>query len=202
MQTNGGRVIWTADPEWGMAGAPENARQEALELATETMGELMAFWGFKASMGRIWTLLYLSAEPLPADEIARLTGLSSGAVSMAVADLQKWGIVERAPKGQARKRHYRAETDVWGIVKRIFRERELRLVGRAVDRFGRAAEVLEASLEAHPEDEDARFMLERVRGLLGLARTGYALVEGFAKVGHLTLEPIRGALSRHGRGGG
>ncbi len=113
-----------------MTTTPAEARQRALDLAAETMGELIAFWGFKASMGRIWTLLYLSSRPLPADEIAERTQLSAGAVSMALADLQQWGIAERAALPGDRRRHYRAETDVWGMVRRIVRERELRLVGR------------------------------------------------------------------------
>lgn len=182
-----------------MTLSPEQARQRAIDLAAETMGELIAFWGFKASMGRIWTLLYLSSEPLPADEIAERTQLSAGAVSMALADLQQWGIAERAVLPGERKRHYRAETDVWGMVRRIVRERELRLVGRSVARFSEAVELLEQSLKAHPDDDEARFMLGRLRGLLGLAQTGYRLVEAFAEFGMFTLDPIRGALSREPR---
>ena len=179
-----------------MTGSPEQTRQRAIDLAAETMGELMAFWGFKASMGRIWTLLYLSSVPLPADVIAERTRLSTGAVSMALAELQQWGIAERAVLSGERKRHYRAETDVWGIVRRIVRERELRLVGRSVQRFSEAVAVLEALLQEHPDDTEASFMVGRLRGLLTLARIGYQLVEGFAEVGRFTLDPIRGALGQ------
>src|SRR6476619_6269176 len=126
-----------------MEQSPRQVRQRAVDLAAETMGELMAFWGFKASMGRIWTLLYLSPEALPADVIAERTQLSAGAVSMALAELQQWGIVDRAVQHGERKRHFKAETDVWGIVRRIIRERELRLVGRSVQRFSEAVELLE-----------------------------------------------------------
>lgn len=173
----------------------DEARQQAIDLAAETMAELIAFWGFKGSMGRIWTLLYLSPQPLSADEIAERTGLSSGAVSMAMADLQQWGIADRAPMGNERKKHYRAETDVWGMVKRIIRERELRLVARAVQRFESAVEVLEAALAENPEDREIAFMITRLKGLLALARTGYSLVEAFADVGLFSLAPIRGALA-------
>lgn len=174
--------------------SPTEARQRAIDLAAETMGELIAFWGFKASMGRIWTLLYLSAAPLSADVIAERTQLSAGAVSMALAELQQWGIVDRAIRHGERKRHFRAETDVWGIVRRIIRERELRLVGRSVQRFSEAVRILEELLERDPDDAEAAFMLGRLRGLLGLAQTGYHLVESFAEAGLFTLDPIRGAL--------
>lgn len=166
-------------------------RERAIQIASATMGDLVAFWGFKSSMGRIWTLLYLSTEPLDADVIAERTGLSAGAVSMGLNDLQQWGIVERAVVADARRRHYVAETDVWGIVRRIFRERELRMIARARDRFRDAIAELE-SVES-PDDED-RFALERLRGLLGLAEIGYSLVETFARVGMFTLEPVKGVL--------
>ena len=174
---------------------PEEARARAVGLAAETMGELVSFWGFKTSMGRIWTLLYLSSAPLPADVIAERTGLSSGAVSMALSELGQWGLVHRAATPDNRKRHYAADTDVWGIVRRIVRERELRLVGRAVERFGEAIEALEEARREHPDDEELLFMLARLRGLHDLARIGYRMVERFAEVGKLSLLPIRGRLS-------
>ena len=177
----------------------EETRQRAIDLAAETMGELMVFWGFKASMGRIWTLLYLSSTPLPADVIATRTRLSAGAVSMALTELQQWGIAERAVLPGERKRHYQAETDVWGMVRRIIRERELRLVGRSVQRFTEAVGVLEENLREHPDDHEASFMIGRLRGLLTLAQIGYRLVESFAEVGMFTLDPIRGALNKQAK---
>jgi len=172
----------------------DNARREAVDLAAETMGELIAFWGFKASMGRIWTVLYLAPEPLTADEIAARTSLSAGAVSMGLADLQQWGVVDRAMVGGERKRHFRAETDVWGIVRRIFRERELRLIGRSIERFRSAESRIQAALTAHPDDAELRFILGRIQGLLLLTGIGYRLVETFAEVGTFSLAPIRDAL--------
>ena len=88
-------------------------RQQAIGIAAETMGELVEFWGFKASMGRIWTILYLCTTPLPADEIAERTQLSAGAVSMTLAELMQWGLVVRVPMPNQRKRFYTADTDVW-----------------------------------------------------------------------------------------
>ncbi|MEZ4316847.1 MAG: ArsR family transcriptional regulator [Myxococcota bacterium] len=170
-------------------------RERAILIAGDTMGDLVAFWGFKSSMGRIWTLLYLSTEPLSASEIAERTGLSSGAVSMGLSDLLQWGIAEKVAVSGARAKHYTAETDVWGIVRRIVRERELRLVGKSRERFREAIALLESIEDA---DDHDRFAIERLRGLLGLAEIGYSLVETFARVGMLSLEPIRGALSRRG----
>lgn len=178
------------DPQHSAA----QARERVLAIAGETMGEIVSFWGFKASMGRIWALLYLLPDPLTADAIAEHTGLSSGAVSMSLTELQQWGLVDRAVVPGERKRHFRAETDVWGIVRRIFRERELRVIGKARDRFQAALAELEA-VEAVEADEQTRFMIARLRSLLELTRIGYSLIETFAAIGMLSLDPIRGALS-------
>ena len=83
---------------------------------------------------------------------------------------------------------------MWAIVKRIIRERELRLVARAVDRFSQAVEILEQAQAETPDDPEIKFMLGRLRSLLGLTRIGYKMVEGFAEVGLFTLHPIRGIL--------
>ena len=119
----------------------DELRAQATAMVAEMMGELVEFWGFKASMGRVWATLYLSSSPLPADRIADITGLSAGAVSMALSDLAQWGLVERVPVAGERRRYYQADTDVWEVIRRIVRERELRLVARAIERFASAVQV-------------------------------------------------------------
>lgn len=173
-----------------------DARRMAVRLSADTMAEIISFWGFKASMGRIWTVLYLSIEPVSADVIAEETELSAGMVSMSLQELMQWGLVSRDPLSTDRKRRYVAETDIWAIIRRIIRERELRLVGRAVERFKKAVELLEEAQQKHPDDRDVAFMLERLRGLQELAQLGYRLVEKLADLGQLSLSPLKGALSR------
>ena len=176
---------------------PDELRAQATAMVAEMMGELVEFWGFKASMGRVWATLYLSSSPLPADRIADITGLSAGAVSMALSDLAQWGLVERVPVAGERRRYYQADTDVWEVIRRIVRERELRLVARAIERFAKAVEVLERAKAADPDNAELDMVIQRVRGLLALAKTGYSLVEKLADVGAFTLGPIRGTLARY-----
>jgi len=177
-----------------MQPSTEEARRHAVLLATETMSDLIDFWGFKGSMGKIWTLLYLSSTSMSADTIAEETRLSAGAVSMALTELMEWGLVSRDPLSADRKRHYQAETDIWTIIRRIVKERELRMVAKAVDQFARAVSILEESQAKNPEDREVGFMLKRLRGLLDLAKIGYNLVEKLADIGQVSLLPIRGTL--------
>ena len=81
---------------------PEMAtREEERELIHEVadaVGALMEFWGFKRVMGRLWTVLYLTGEPLGAAELCERLAISSGAASMTLADLERWGVVKRSRK--------------------------------------------------------------------------------------------------------
>src|SRR5258708_31435088 len=99
--------------------------EAAERRVVETIGALMEFWGFKAMLGRIWAVLYLSSDPRSAAEIGDKLSLSAGSVSTALAELLKWGVVKKAWRPGERREFYEAETSVWKMVSRVFREREL-----------------------------------------------------------------------------
>ena len=80
------------DPEY----AQHQTIRQARALVAEAVGEVMAFWNFKPSMGRVWTTLYLSPRPLTSAELVEETGLSVGSVSMTLSELQEWGVVRHA----------------------------------------------------------------------------------------------------------
>ena len=94
--------------------------QPELEVA-DSVGRLMEFWGFKRPMGRIWTLLYLSPEPLGAAEIGESLRMSAGAVSMAVGELVKWGAVKKSWRPGARRDFDEAVTSIGERVQRVLR---------------------------------------------------------------------------------
>lgn len=169
------------------------ALEQAVDRVAEAIGDLMEFWNFKPSMGRVWAVLYLSHEPLSAEEICGRTGLSSGSVSMTLNELRLWGVVGRsreAGPGPRRRKTYVAETDILGMVTRVFRERELKQVRRVVHEL----EAAEALL-----GDDDRFVVGRVRRLLELAQRGERIVERFAQAGEMDLSPIRNWLKPRAR---
>jgi DNA-binding transcriptional regulator GbsR (MarR family) len=102
----------------------------------------MQFWGFKRPMGRLWAVLYLSPAPISAADLAVYLKMSSGAVSMALTDLERWGAVTRTWIPGDRKDYFVAEPSVWKLVQRVVRERELGLVKD----FGASLEAAESEL--------------------------------------------------------
>lgn len=174
------------------------ATEQATLMVADTVGDLMAFWNFKPSMGRVWAVLYLSQDPLGASEIATRTGLSAGSVSMTLAELLRWGVVRREWQAGQRCKLYRAETDVVRMVTTVFRERELRLVDDAITRLELARRLLDDQGRSSNAGQmlQGRFLATRIDGILRLARVGRRVVAQLANVGAVDLGPIREALRR------
>jgi DNA-binding transcriptional regulator GbsR (MarR family) len=92
------------------------------------IGELIRFWGFGRHAGRVWTLLYLQPDPLPAEEIARRLHLSAGSLSQTLGLLERWGAVKRFRAGERRYLLHTQNEDVWGSVVNVLKGREARMI--------------------------------------------------------------------------
>src|SRR6266849_6661053 len=56
-------------------------------------GEMGARWGVNRTVAQLHALLYLSPQPLPAEEIATTLAVARSNVSTSLRELQSWGIV-------------------------------------------------------------------------------------------------------------
>jgi len=177
----------------------EEALASARRLVAEAVGDVMGFWNFKPSMGRVWTCLYLSQRPLTSAEIVEQTGLSVGSVSMTLADLRKWGVVRDSGRNGAR-RLFEAETDIFKMVTRVFRERELGLVGDTIAKLEAAVSLLdEHGRSSKPATMlEGRFVVTRAKRLLDLAHSGHQMLDRFTRVGRMDIASIRNKLTRRG----
>ncbi len=165
---------------------------EAERLVADAIGELIEFWGFRGVMGRCWALLYLSEDPLPASEIRARLAISTGAASMALGELERWGVVRRLRIPGERREYFEAETDVWKMISRVYRERELQRIERALAALGRAAELFdaEARLGSLAVRRRARFARERALALVDLARLGRSLLRTFVEEARVDFAPL------------
>ncbi len=108
-----------------------HAAHEAELLAADAIGDVIEHWGFRKGLGRVWTVLFIAAEPLPAAAIGERLSMSSGAVSMALTELQRWGVVHRVWRPGERREFFEAETDFWRMISKVFDERE-RLLAESI----------------------------------------------------------------------
>jgi DNA-binding transcriptional regulator GbsR (MarR family) len=173
--------------------APSGTTADLEQRVAEVIGRIMEYWGFKAVMGRLWTFLYLSPEPLTAAEIGERLGASTGSVSMAVADLQKWGVVRKTWRPGERKDFYEAETSIWKMVTRVIRERELVYVHDAIAAFEEAkAQINQLKQRATAvERTRLRFIEGRLTTLLALSRVGEGLINLIVAGKAVDLTPLR-----------
>ncbi len=159
-------------------GEPDDPLVGPLLGVADAIGGLMEFWGFKRAMGRIWAVLYLSPQPLSAQELGDRLTMSAGAISMTTSELLKWGVVKKVWKPGDRRDYFEPETSIWKMVTRVFRERELAQVGTSIETFEATLKAIAAAARSAKPDEKKRlkFASERLEILLGLARVGESLI--------------------------
>ncbi len=126
------------------------------QTVADAIGRIMSFWGFRKNLGRLWALLYLSPEPLTAAELCEQLRLSTGSVSMALNELQRWGAVHKRFVPGDRRDHYQAEPDVWGTVSRVMQQREVQQIALALNAFKTAEDSLAREVvEAESSGDEA-----------------------------------------------
>jgi len=172
--------------------------------AADAVGDLMELWGFRRQLGRIWTVLFLSERPLAAPDLCERLQISTGLLSMSLAELRRWGVVRGVSVRGDRKEHYQAETDVWKMVRRVLAERERRAVEEALRAFESAlAEVRGALSDADPAVKAAvRHRLQRLAQLAALTRAALSVLRVLIDSARVDLSPIKAlsaALSGRGR---
>lgn len=114
----------TAAPE---AAAPDSPGLEELqERFVLLWGEMASAWGINRTMGQIHGLLYISPEPLHAEEIMRRLQISRGNASMSLRALEDWGVVQRVHFTGDRREYYRSLSDVWALSRTVVSERKRR----------------------------------------------------------------------------
>jgi DNA-binding transcriptional regulator GbsR (MarR family) len=160
---------------------------------SDVIGRLMEFWGFKRNMGRVWTVLYLSPEPLSAEDLRHTLKLSSGAVSMTLSELARWGVVRKVWIQGERKDFYTAEVQLWRMISRVFNERERSEIIAAIDSFEEALRQLDRIRKTGSDASTrarADLQHERISQLLELARLGKRLLDALVSTAKVDAEPL------------
>jgi DNA-binding transcriptional regulator GbsR (MarR family) len=89
-------------------------------------GEMGSRWGINRTVGQIYALLYVSARPLNADDIADALAFSRSNVSMGLKELQSWNLVRLIHQPNDRREYFQAPEDVWAIFRTLANERRKR----------------------------------------------------------------------------
>ncbi|HHH11474.1 MAG TPA: MarR family transcriptional regulator [Sorangium sp.] len=153
------------------AHGQQTARLDARIVAVcDSVGAFIGYWGFKAILGRIWTLLALRRQPMSQVEIADFFGVSRSLVSGAISELGSRGLVRAV--SEHRNAPYRAVIDIWPTISDVLRTREWMLIEQA-----RLA--LEAALDevAVATSDNQRYDVERLRFLLRMTELSQSFLK-------------------------
>jgi DNA-binding transcriptional regulator GbsR (MarR family) len=91
-------------------------------------GEMGARWGINRTVAQIHALLYLSPQPLTAEDIAAALAVARSNVSTSLRELQGWGLVKVAHVLGDRRDHFESQKDVWRMFETVVAERKRREV--------------------------------------------------------------------------
>jgi DNA-binding transcriptional regulator GbsR (MarR family) len=89
-------------------------------------GEMAARWGINRTVAQIQALLYLSAKPMNAEEIAEVLQVARSNVSTSLRELQNWDLVKVVHLLGDRRDHFETAQDPWDLLRTVVRERKER----------------------------------------------------------------------------
>lgn len=89
-------------------------------------GEMGSRWGINRTVGQIYALLYVSPDPLCADQIVESLGISRSNASMGLRELQAWNLVVLKHLPNDRRDFFTTPADVWHILRTLAEERKKR----------------------------------------------------------------------------
>src|SRR5208283_6036268 len=128
-------------------------------------GEMGTRWGVNRTVAQIHALLYLSPQPMNAEEIATTLSIARSNVSTSLKELESWGIVRAVHLLGERREHYQATKDVWEMARVILDERKRREIDPTVSVLRECLRDLEKKGDAEAEKR------ERLEAMLRFVET-------------------------------
>lgn len=119
-------------------------------------GEMGSRWGINRTVGQIYALLFISSEPLCADQIADTLEFSRSNVSMGLKELQAWRLVRLRHFAGDRREFFEAPADVWEIFRVLAEERRRREIEPTLS-------MLRTALLETPSSDAERHAQQRMR---------------------------------------
>ena len=128
-------------------------------------GEMGTRWGINRTVAQVHALLFISGEPLNADDIVEALSVARSNVSTSLRELQGWGIVKIVHVLGDRRDHFESMKDVWELFRVIIEERKKREIDPTL------GILRECVTEADKAGADEELTKERLMELLNFFET-------------------------------
>tara|TARA_R110000850_G_scaffold210201_2_gene336238 strand:+ start:528 stop:1067 length:540 start_codon:yes stop_codon:yes gene_type:complete len=138
-------------------------------------GEMGTKWGINRTVAQIHALLFLSEEPLNAEDICNRLGVARSNVSNSLKELQNWGIVSVVHLPADRRDHFVSIKDVYELFRIIAGERKKREIDPTLRNLRHCAE--EAGPAKEPSEAHAKEQLEELLGFFEMVSDFYVKMD-------------------------
>lgn len=151
-----------------MSEQPRESQSKLTPVAQKFIlhwGEMGTKWGINRTVAQVHALLFISPNPIPADEIAETLAVARSNVSTSLRELQGWGIVRVVHVLGDRRDHFETSKDVWEIFRTVSEERKRREIDPTLRVLGECVQELQTT----PSSDE--YTLERLASMLEFLTT-------------------------------
>jgi DNA-binding transcriptional regulator GbsR (MarR family) len=145
-------------------------------------GEMGSRWGVNRTVAQVHALLYLSAEPLTAEDIAEALSVARSNVSTSLKELQNWQLVQATHQMGDRRDFFSTSHDVWQLFLIVIQQRVEREIEPTIAALGRLA--AEARAEKQP------VVTERIAGMHAFLEEMHGWYQQMTKLPPRTLRSL------------
>ncbi len=100
------------------------------EKLADAIGEFVKYWGFKSIHGRVWLYLFTAEEPMTASQLVKKLGVTKSLVSMVLAELLEYKVIEKVDIGSIKSPGYVSVLDLEQAIFGVLRKRERPLLSK------------------------------------------------------------------------
>ncbi len=147
-------------------------------------GEMGTRWGTNRTVAQIQALLYLSPEPLRADQICDLLSVARSNVSTSIRELQSYGLVRMTHVLGDRRDYFESIHDVWELFRVIIEQRKQRELNPTLSMLRRCADAVDGDADTDP------VTAQRIKNMLEFVETTSDWYDDMSDVPSSTLQKI------------
>ena len=143
-------------------------------------GEMGERWGINRTVAQIHALLYISPEPLNAEQISQTLSVARSTVSAGLRELESWGLINIVHRLGDRTDYFEAMGDVWEMFRVIVDRRKHRELDPTLEMLRETV----SEIENNPADARSR---EKMAKMLDLFETTCRLYDQILRLPTKTL---------------
>ena len=138
---------------------------QQLQKLAEQIGNFIEYWGFKKIHGMIWTHLYLSPEPLSAQDLIQRLRVSKALISLSMKDLLEYQLILQTDESLSKKnKFYIANPEVFEVIRGVLETRELQMMGKISSEFKSLEELEKNSADHFVQSDRLNALGEMIEG--------------------------------------